>query len=162
MKLGTLEEGRSTFAKLRSFAQRVPRVETCELCHVALAEHHPHLLKLDGRRLLCSCDACALLFTGGSTSRYRRLPSQVQRLANFRINDAEWETLGIPINLAFFVRDAEDGSVSARYPSPGGATESRISKETWNGLLQAHPVLEGLEPEVQALLVNRVNEGRGE
>ena len=162
MKLGTLEEGRRTFAKLRAFAQRVPRVETCELCHVALAEHHPHLLNLDGRRLVCSCDPCAMLFTGGSASRYRRLPSQIERLADFRITDAEWEALGIPINLAFFVRDAEDGSVSARYPSPGGATEARISRETWGGLTQAHSMLEDLEPEVQALLVNRVDEGRKE
>ena len=154
-------EERQAFAKLRAFAQRVPdAAEHCELCHATVAPHHSHLLKLEVRRLVCSCEACAVLFSGVAGSKYRRLPSHVVQLENFRISDAEWESLGIPINLAFFIKDAEDGTVSARYPSPGGATEARLLRETWESVVAAHPMLESMEPEVQALLANRVGEGR--
>ena len=161
MKLEEVDPGRKAFATLRAFAQRpVQRVEHCELCHVEVGAGHPHLLKLEGRRLVCSCTACALLFAGDGGRRYKRLPSEVERLRNFTINDAEWESLGIPINLAFFVQDADDRSVSAKYPSPGGATESRVSRDAWQNLVRSHEGLERMEPEVQALLVNRVARGQ--
>ena len=161
MNLEEVDPGRRAFATLRTFAQRpVQRVEHCELCHVEVGTDHPHLLKLEGRRLVCSCLACALLFTGDGGRRYRRLPSDVEQLRDFAISDAEWESLGIPINLAFFVQDADDGSVSAKYPSPGGATESRLSRDTWQNLVRSHESLERMEPEVQALLVNRVARGQ--
>jgi len=162
MKVVEFDTGRQAFARLRAFAQRgATEMERCELCHSAVAPRHPHLLKLEGRRLICSCDACALLFSGGAASKFLRLSSRIERLENFRISDAEWESLGIPINLAFFIKNARDGTVSARYPSPGGATESWLTRETWESLVAAHPLLQCLEPEVQALLVNRVGEGKG-
>lgn len=161
MKVEETHPGKRAFATLRTFVQRQEqKAEHCELCHVVVGPEHSHLLKLEGRRLVCSCDACALLFSGGAASKYRRLPSETRRLRGFSISEAEWSALGIPINLAFFVIDAEDGSVSARYPSPGGATESRISPAAWRHLAQSHPRVESMEPEVQALLVNRVAQGR--
>jgi len=161
MKLEEVDAGKRAFATLRAFAQRpVQRIEHCELCHAEVGPDHPHLLKLEGGRLVCSCTACALLFASDTGRRYRRLPTEITRLRDFSISDAEWDSLGIPINLAFFVLDTDDGSVSAKYPSPGGATESRLSRETWLNLVSSHAGLEGMEPEVQALLVNRVARGQ--
>lgn len=42
------------------------------------------------------------------------------------------------------------------YPSPGGPLESTLRFDTWNELEQANPVLSDLEPDVEALLVNRL------
>jgi len=44
----------------------------------------------------------------------------------------------------------------ALYPSPAGATECELYLEAWDELVSANPVLEGLEPEVEALVVNRL------
>ena len=48
-----------------------------------------------------------------------------------------------------------DGVV-ALYPSPAGATECELYLEAWNELVAANPVLADLEPEVEALIVNRL------
>jgi len=102
-----------------------------------------------------------MLFTGRIGSKYRRVPRQVRLLANFRITDAEWDSLMIPINLAFFFRNSADSRVSALYPSPAGATESLLPLAAWNNIVQANPVLQELESDVEALLVNRVGQARG-
>ena len=44
----------------------------------------------------------------------------------------------------------------AFYPSPGGATESLPVAEEWQALAEENPVLRELEPDVEALLVNRL------
>jgi hypothetical protein len=47
------------------------------------------------------------------------------------------------------------------YPSPAGATESLLPLEAWSSIVQANPALNHLEPDVEALLVNRVGQSRG-
>ena len=47
----------------------------------------------------------------------------------------------------------------ACYPSPAGATESLLELETWQEIRGEHPGLLDLQPDVQALLVNRVRRG---
>ena len=66
----------------------------------------------------------------------------------------------IPINLAFFFQNSLDSRVSALYPSPAGATESLLPLAAWNNIVQANPALHQLEPDVEALLVNRVGQAR--
>ena len=149
------------FETLRQFARRLPRSEEhCELCSVGLRSEHPHLIEPSQRRLICACDACALLFSAREDAKFKRVPSQVRRLVDFRMTDAEWDGLLIPINLAFFVKSGSDSRVSALYPSPAGATESLLPLETWNSVVQANPVLSELQPDVEALLVNRVGHAR--
>jgi hypothetical protein len=46
------------------------------------------------------------------------------------------------------------------YPSPAGATEALVPAEAWEALTEENPVLRGLEPDVEGLLVNRVGEAR--
>ena len=76
------------------------------------------------------------------------------------MTDAEWDGLLIPINLAFFFRSGTDGRVNALYPSPAGATESLLPLASWKTIVEANPILGQLEPDVEALLVNRVGHAR--
>jgi hypothetical protein len=150
------------FDTLRKFARKPERsVERCELCRCELLAEHPHLIDVKQRRMVCSCDACALLFTGKSGSKYRRVPRQVRLLSNFRMSDAEWDGLMIPINLAFFFSNSVDARVNVMYPSPAGATESLLPLAAWNNIILTNPILKSLEPDVEALLVNRVGQARG-
>ena len=45
--------------------------------------------------------------------------------------------------------------MKAYYPSPMGPTESLLELDAWAALEAANPVLATLEPDVEALLVNR-------
>lgn len=162
MKTEQLRETSQAFESLRQFARKPPRqVEQCELCSAKLRTEHPHLIELTQRKLLCACDACALLFSGRAGAKYKRVPRDARLLSNFHITDAEWDGLLIPINLAFFFQNSLNSRVSAFYPSPAGATESLLPLESWTSIVQANPVLNQLEPDVEALLVNRVGQARG-
>ncbi len=136
-------------------------VEHCELCSAGLAAEHPHLVELTSRRILCACDACALLFDGREKSKYRRVSRRIVRLADFEMTEGQWESLLIPINMAFFFHSSLDGRVVALYPSPAGAVESLLPLEAWNEIVQNNPELLTLQPDVEALLVNRVGHARG-
>src|SRR5207237_10840384 len=50
------------------------------------------------------------------------------------------------------------GRVAALYPSPAGATEALPPPDAWEALAEDNPVLRTLEPDVEALLVNRLGE----
>lgn len=65
--------------------------------------------------------------------------------------------MALPINLAFFLRRL-DGKTSAMYPSPAGAMESSIELSAWDELFEGVTALSAIEPEVEALLVNRIGE----
>jgi hypothetical protein len=150
----------TAFAALRRFARERAVAERCEVCSAPLAPDHQHLIEPPSRRLLCCCDACALLFSSQHAARYRRVPRRVRALPDFRLSDAQWERLLIPIDLAFFSHSSQTGKVAALYPSPAGATESLLELEAWDDLVRDNPVLKELQPDVEALLVNRVGGAR--
>jgi hypothetical protein len=151
----------SAFGVLRQFARKPRTAERCELCSLEISAQHPHLIEAVARKLVCSCDACALLFSGRTDSRYKRVPRQVRMLANFQMSDAQWDSLMIPINMAFFFHSSPVGRMVAMYPSPAGATESLLSLEAWNEIAHENPQLEKMEDDVEALLVNRIGHARG-
>ena len=64
----------------------------------------------------------------------------------------------IPIGLAFFLPTAPRGGMVALYPSPAGATESELDLDAWEDLCADNPVLDGLEPDAEALIVNRMSD----
>jgi hypothetical protein len=163
MKRDQLRETSQAFDTLRQFARKpvLRQVEQCEMCSAELRSEHAHLIELAQRRLHCACDACAMLFSGQAGTKYKRVPRDVRLLADFQMNDAEWDGLLIPINLAFFFQNSIDSRVSALYPSPAGATESLLPLEAWSSIVQANSALNQLEPDVEALLVNRVGQARG-
>jgi hypothetical protein len=146
------------FSALRRFARKRPAVETCELCSAELGAGHPHLVEPAHRKLVCACDACAILFSQQGASKYRRVPRRIRLLPDFRMTDGQWDALAIPIGLAFFFHCSPLEKVAAFYPSPAGAIESLRS---WNDIVALNPVLNEIEPDVEALLVNRVGQSHG-
>ena len=150
----------SALGALRQFIRRKRDGERCELCSAEVATNHPHLIEPGTRKLLCACDACAILFSGMGT-KYKRVPRRVLALADFCLSDGQWESLMVPINMAFFYRSTPDARMVALYPSPAGATESLLPLETWKDIEDSNPVLREMEADVEALLVNRIGHARG-
>lgn len=153
------------FGALRQFTRRrgsaSRAVEFCELCSAALGHDHPHLVEPTKRQILCACDACALLFDGMEKSKYKRVSRSAAYLQGFAMTDGQWESLLIPINMAFFFRSSVESRVVALYPSPAGAVESLLPLEAWADIAEINPVLHRLQPDVEALLVNRVGHAHG-
>lgn len=156
--MGENAVGRGSFARLQQFVRKPrERVEVCELCAAPLPETHEHVLEITKHRILCACDPCAILFVDDARQPYRRIPRDVRRLVHFQMDDQEWESLLIPIKLAFFVNSSLAGRVVAQYPSPGGAMESSLDLEYWDAIMNHNPVLNQFAPDVEALLVNRIS-----
>jgi hypothetical protein len=151
----------SAFAALRQFARKRPAVERCEMCARELPPEHAHLVEPANRKLVCACDACAILFDGQSGSKFKRVPRRVLFLRDFQLTDAQWDGLMIPIEMAFFFKSTPHERVIVLYPSPAGPTESLLSLDTWKDLESSNPVLREMEPDVTALLVNRIGHVRG-
>ena len=154
----------SPFRSLRRLAQAgtAGAEEQCDLCGEPLAVNHRHLLDLSTREVLCSCPACVILFdrsTAGGGMR-RLIPARHRYLTDFSMTNAEWEGLRIPVNMAFFSHNSAAGRVLALYPSPMGPTESLLALDTWEDLERRNPILREMEPDVEALLVNRTGNAR--
>lgn len=156
----------------------------CELCSEPIPpSRHRHLIELGSRQVMCACNACALLFEDDRASQFaesefKLIPRDARALPDFHMTDVQWSRLSIPINLAFFFyrtpatdtseekETAENGEtdrrsrteVAALYPSPAGATESLLPLKAWETLADENPMLEEMKPDVEALLVNRVDE----
>jgi hypothetical protein len=147
---------RNWVRQVRRFVQP-PGVTRCELCGATMDDEHPHLVDIAERRLLCACErCCGAIATDGP---YRRLPTAIRRLSEIRLSEAEWESLQIPIGLAFIFHSSPQNRPVALYPGPAGATESLLGLESWHELARRHPVLTTLMPDVEALLIDRT-EGR--
>src|SRR5207302_3226611 len=88
--------------------------------------------------------------------RYRRVWARLERLGDFQLPVWRWASLGVTINLAFFCSSTHTGRVVAVYASPAGVIEEMVPTEAWDALVAENPSLRDLEPDVEALLVNRV------
>lgn len=154
-------------SRLRALAQRSAEAresvqERCELCGEPIAAEHRHLLDLSTREAMCACRACALLFdrSAAGGGRYRLVPDRRLALADLELDDVSWEELRIPVDMAFFSFDSRAQRVVALYPGPMGATESLLELDAWDAIEAANPVLRSLQPDVEALLVNRARGAR--
>lgn len=128
--------------------------ERCDLCGTELPADHRHLLQLEERRIDCACEACFALRSGDP--EYRPTGTRVVWLDELEMSDELWASFQIPIGLAFLMRSSAVDRVAALYPSPAGATECELYLESWNQLCADNPVLDGLETDGEALIVNRL------
>lgn len=129
------------------------------MCGAAIPSEHAHLIDTVGRRLLCACRACVATARRGDGAL--RVPKRrVTALPGFCMTDAQWDALQLPIDLAFLFYSSPEGRSIALYPGPAGATESLLSLDGWAELVAANPALDALEPDVEALLVNRTGRRR--
>lgn len=155
-----MSPARGWVAATRRFARTPAPPARCELCGNTMSGEHAHLVEAGQRTLRCSCRACALLFDGRTDGRYRKVPDRARHLPSFTLPDDQWDALGLPIDLAFFVRTTPEGRIVALYPSPAGPTESQLALDAWQELVQRNPVLDEIEPDVEALLVHRADGAR--
>jgi hypothetical protein len=133
-------------SRLAQIARQKPAVvERCDLCNAPIGDDHRHLMEPASRELLCACRPCALLFDRGG--RYRLVPTRRERLDAAELSDLEWEELRLPVDVAFFLHSSAERRDMAFYPGPMGATESQLPLRL--------AVLRTLEPDVEALLVDR-------
>jgi hypothetical protein len=149
------------FAALREFARPTQPMERCDLCAETLGPDHAHLVEPAARRLLCCCDACALIIGSQHEGRYRRVRPRLERLPDFRLTANRWASLGVPIKLAFFCSHQSDARATDRlvvavYASPAGVVEEVVPTEAWDRLVAENPILNEFEADVEALLVNLV------
>jgi Family of unknown function (DUF5947) len=137
------------------------QVQRCEMCAEPISEWHGHVVDVEGRGLMCTCRPCALLFTkeGAGGGRFRAVPERYRYAVDVPLAAATWDSIGIPVAMAFFFTNSALGQTVAFYPSPAGATESQLSLEAWTDLLAATPTLADLLPDVEALLVHKGDSG---
>src|ERR671920_810613 len=169
---GNRKKAFSTFSSLRRFAQEESEKaakevaeaaqEHCELCGEPIPPEHRHLLEVSTREIKCVCRPCSILFDrqAASEGRYRLIPDRHLFLENFEMSDAQWESLRVPVDMAFFFFSTPAERVVAFYPSPMGPTESLLKLSAWEELERCNAVLKGMERDVEALLVNRVRGAR--
>jgi len=160
MSSGQFTEPSDGFGTLRQLARRERPLERCELCSAGIRPDHSHLIELAQRKLLCTCEPCAILFSGQGV-KFKRVPRRVLSNPGFNLSDAEWNGLMVPINMAFFFKSSLENRVIALYPSPAGATESLLALESWNDIVARNPILNEMESDVEGLLVNRLGYSRG-
>ena len=130
----------------------------CVLCGVALGERHKHVVEAGGGRVRCACVACAGVFVrpGGASLR---VVTRARRLAA-AVDDADWRALRLPVAIASF-RRSTSGAVSAHVPGPGGTTASRLADGAWAALRARHPALPAIEPEIEAVVLSRLDGADG-
>ena len=128
--------------------------ERCELCTLGIRPTHRHLLHLEERRILCVCETCWAVRTGDA--EFRPVGNRTVWLDDFVLSDERWASFQIPIGLAFFMESTVSAGVVGLYPSPAGATECELDLDAWKRLVAANPVLEDLDPDAEALVVNRM------
>ena len=158
----------STFSSLRRFAQEESEraakeaaeaaQEHCDLRSEPIPPEHRHLLEVSTRQMMCACRPCSILFDSEAASegRYRIIPDRHLFLEDFEMSDVQWESLRVPVDMAFFFHSTPAEKVVAFYPSPMGPTESLLKLSAWEELETHNPVLKGMKRDVEALLVNRV------
>ena len=112
------------------------------------------------QKIVCACDACALRFQDVVEGRFKLISRDAVALPDFAMADADWENFALPINLAFFFYSTPRKKMMAYYPSPAGATESLLPLDAWKALVSQNPPLQKLQPDVEALLVNRAGKAR--
>jgi hypothetical protein len=130
--------------------------ERCDLCSGGIPDDHRHLLNLHERQIVCVCESCWAIRSGDADMR--PVGNRTAWLEGFDMPDEVWADFRIPIGLAFFMHSSVTGCVVALYPSPAGATESELHFESWNRLVALNPALEELEPDGEALIVNRMSD----
>jgi Family of unknown function (DUF5947) len=127
--------------------------ERCDLCSTTIPHDHRHMIYIDERRIVCTCESCWALRSGDA--EYRPVGSRILWLDDLAMPDDVWAGFQIPIGLAFFMYSTTSECVVAMYPSPAGATESELHFDTWNRLVQLNPELK-LDPDIEGLIANRL------
>jgi hypothetical protein len=142
--------------------ESVPAGNRCEMCGEPIGPEgeHGHVADLHSRGILCACRPCYLLFTqdGSGGARFCAIPERYRYTERFELSPATWDTMGIPVRMAFLFRNSAEDTTLAFYPSPAGATECLLPLDEWQQVLGANPAFAAVRDDVEALLLNRGGE----
>jgi hypothetical protein len=149
---------------LRRFRDPKPVVragERCEMCARPIGDEHSHVANIETRALQCTCRPCYLLFTsrGAAHGKNRAVPERYLHDPRFALADQVWDSASIPVSMAFLFVNSTQAATLAFYPSPAGATESLLPDVAWASLLADNPAFADIEPDVEALLISRGDDG---
>src|SRR4029078_851779 len=131
-----------------------PTGERCEMCAESIADEHQHVVNVEGRQLMCVCRGCYLLVTDTEAARrFRAVPDRYLSFPGFALDRRAWESLQIPVGLAFFFHNSTLARTVAFSPGPAGATESELDLQAWNDIHTADPRVDTIADDTEALLV---------
>lgn len=146
--------------RLLSSPRRSQPGEACEMCAETITAEHSHIIDLEMRSIMCACRGCYLLFTNTDASqRYRAVPERYLHAASFPRAQQLWDSAGIPVGMAFLFRNSVQQSTMCFYPSPAGPTESLLPLGAWDDMLAANDDISTVCDDVEALLLNRRDDG---
>ena len=137
-------------------AALAPLTEYCDFCETELDADHRHMLDLSERVIKCTCEPCLAMKAG--RDELRPVGTRLLRLEDFDLPEHVWAAFGIPVGLSFFLRSSGVGRMAAMYPSPAGATECELQLPDWEALVACNPILETLETDIEALVVDRISD----
>ena len=112
---------------------------------------------------MCACHGCFLLFEsqGAGGDHFRSVPERYLAFPDLELSPSQWDSLQIPVSVAFFFLNSELGRIAAFYPGPAGATESELPLDTWTDLFEADRQLATAQPDVEAFLVRAATDRSG-
>ena len=141
----------ATFATSAASVTASPPVERCELCAEPIPADHRHIVNLDSRALLCACRPCSLLFEHPEAKlAYRTVPDRY--LALPALPRRQWDSLDVPVGLAFVFRNSRQDRMVVCYPGPAGATEADLPADAMNAADAAEAFGQAV-PDVEAVLI---------
>jgi hypothetical protein len=146
----------STLRKIASPPNLKETKEKCFFCGASLADTHSHLIDTSVMKFMCACEACKIIMA--DKNGLKSLPNRYIALDDFNLDNELWADFLIPVNMAFFIVSSSRNSAVAYYPAAAGATESKLKMDAWSRLVKLNPVLESLSPDLEALLINRLDE----
>jgi Family of unknown function (DUF5947) len=146
--------------RIRAAPERPRPGEQCDMCGELVPDEHRHVVNVESRQLMCTCQGCTMLFTskGAGGGKYRAVPDRYIALEGPVVAPGRWDELQIPVSVAFFFVNSIVGSVAAFYPGPAGATESLLPLDAWERIAADNATVRTMEPDVEALLVRRDTE----
>jgi hypothetical protein len=136
--------------------------EHCELCAEVIPVQHRHLLEVATRNVQCVCYPCSILFDRAAASQGRLwlIPDRRLYLPGTVMTDSQWDGLRIPVGLAFVFYSTPEAQAVALYPGPMGTTQALLDQTVWTDIRSRHPVLASMQPDVEAVLINRARSAR--
>ena len=135
--------------------------EHCDLCSEPIPPEHRHLLDLETRELRCACRRAACCSTArapaaGTTPG----PRPAAAAGRLRARRRAWEELRIPVDMAFFFHRARGRARRRLLPGADGRDRVAARAARLGGDRGRQPRARGMEPDVEALLVNRARGAR--
>ena len=135
--------------------------ETCEICGVGIPARHGHVADTHDHRLLCVCRPCHLLFApdGAGGARFRGVGDTVRHLDDLVLDEADWDGLQIPVDLAFFFRHSDEDASTRSTPDRVAPPSPRSTSPPGPPCSTPTRRSPAMMPDVEAVLLRHLDPG---